>query len=69
MLVTWILAGALAGLAGVVYGASVGVVTPNLGFEIVLCRYPAHAHTRIGYAYAVTWGRAEIFIERDGFFQ
>ena len=33
---TWILAGGLAGLAGVVYGASIGVITPNLGFGIVL---------------------------------
>ena len=53
---TWILAGALAGLAGVVYGASVGVVTPNLGFEIVLSLFAAVIVGGIGNAYGALAG-------------
>jgi neutral amino acid transport system permease protein len=56
VLVTWILAGGLAGLAGVVYGASVGVVTPNLGFEIVLSLFAAVIVGGIGNAYGALAG-------------
>jgi neutral amino acid transport system permease protein len=56
ILVTWLLAGALAGLAGVIYGASVGVVTPNLGFEIVLSLFAAVIVGGIGNAYGALAG-------------
>jgi branched-chain amino acid transport system permease protein len=56
VLVTWILAGALAGLAGVIYGASIGVVTPNLGFEIVLSLFAAVIVGGIGNAYGALFG-------------
>jgi neutral amino acid transport system permease protein len=56
VLVTWIVAGALAGLAGVVYGASVGVVTPNLGFGIVLSLFAAVIVGGIGNAYGALAG-------------
>jgi len=56
VLYTWILAGGLAGLAGVVYGASVGVVTPNLGFEIVLSLFAAVIVGGIGNAYGALAG-------------
>jgi neutral amino acid transport system permease protein len=56
VLVTWVLAGALAGLAGIVYGASVGVVTPNLGFEIVLSLFAAVIVGGIGNAYGALAG-------------
>jgi neutral amino acid transport system permease protein len=56
VLVTWLLAGALAGLAGVVYGASIGVVTPNLGFEIVLSLFAAVIVGGIGNAYGALCG-------------
>lgn len=56
VLVTWILAGGLAGLAGVVYGASVGVVTPNLGFEVVLSLFAAVVVGGIGNAYGALAG-------------
>src|SRR2546430_1334717 len=49
-------AGALAGLAGIVYGASVGVVTPNLGFEIVLSLFAAVIVGGIGNAYGALAG-------------
>jgi neutral amino acid transport system permease protein len=54
--ITWIAAGGLAGLAGVVYGASVGVVTPNLGFEIVLSLFAAVIVGGIGNAYGALLG-------------
>jgi neutral amino acid transport system permease protein len=56
VLYTWILAGGLAGLAGVVYGASVGVVTPNLGFGIVLSLFSAVILGGIGDAYGALAG-------------
>jgi neutral amino acid transport system permease protein len=56
VLVTWALAGALAGLAGVVFGASVGVVTPNLGFGIVLSLFAAVIVGGIGNAYGALAG-------------
>jgi neutral amino acid transport system permease protein len=56
VLVTWVVAGALAGLAGVVYGASVGIVTPNLGFGIVLSLFAAVIVGGIGNAYGALAG-------------
>jgi len=56
VLVTWILAGALAGLAGVVYGASVGVITPTLGFGIVLSLFAAAILGGLGNAYGALAG-------------
>ena len=53
---TWILAGGLAGLAGVVYGASIGVITPNLGFGIVLSIFAAAIIGGIGDAYGALAG-------------
>ena len=56
VLVTWVVAAGLAGLAGVVYGASVGVVTPNLGFGIVLSLFAAVIVGGIGNAYGALAG-------------
>jgi neutral amino acid transport system permease protein len=56
VLYTWILAGGLAGLAGVVYGASVGVVTPTLGFGIVLSLFASVIVGGIGNAYGALAG-------------
>jgi neutral amino acid transport system permease protein len=53
---TWLLAGGLAGLAGVVYGASIGVITPNLGFGIVLSIFAAVIVGGIGDAYGALAG-------------
>ena len=41
VLVTWGLAGGLAGLAGVLAGASAGVITPNFGFLLLLNLFAA----------------------------
>jgi neutral amino acid transport system permease protein len=56
ILYTWVLAGGLAGLAGVVYGASIGVITPNLGFGIVLSIFAAVIVGGIGDAYGALAG-------------
>jgi neutral amino acid transport system permease protein len=56
IIVTWLLAGALAGLAGVVYGASIGVITPQLGFGIVLSLFSAVIVGGIGNAYGALAG-------------
>jgi neutral amino acid transport system permease protein len=56
VLYTWILAGGLAGLAGVVYGASIGVVSPNLGFGIVLSLFAAVVVGGIGNAFGALAG-------------
>jgi neutral amino acid transport system permease protein len=56
ILITWLVAGALAALAGIVYGASVGVITPNLGFEIVLSLFAAVIVGGIGNAYGALLG-------------
>ena len=56
ILYTWVLAGGLAGLAGVVYGASIGVVTPNLGFGIVLSLFAAVIVGGIGDPYGALAG-------------
>jgi neutral amino acid transport system permease protein len=53
---TWMLAGGLAGLAGVVYGASIGVITPNLGFGIVLSIFAAVIVGGIGDPYGALAG-------------
>lgn len=41
ILVTWAVAGALAGLAGVISAASVGVMTPNFGWVLLLSLFAA----------------------------
>jgi neutral amino acid transport system permease protein len=56
VLVTWIVAGSLAGLAGVVYGASIGVITPNLGFGIILSLFAAVILGGIGNVYGALAG-------------
>jgi neutral amino acid transport system permease protein len=54
--ITWLLAGALAGLAGVLYAASVGTMTPNLGFFLLLSLFAAVILGGIGSAYGALIG-------------
>ncbi len=49
--VTWLFAGGLAGLAGVLYTASIGVVTPTIGFRLLLSLFAAVILGGIGSAY------------------
>jgi neutral amino acid transport system permease protein len=65
ILYTWLLAGGLAGLAGVVYGASIGVITPNLGFGIVLSVFAAVIVGGIGNAYGALAGGVVIGLVQE----
>jgi neutral amino acid transport system permease protein len=56
ILLTWLIAGALAGLAGVVAVASVGVMTPNFGFLLLLSLFAATVLGGIGSAYGALAG-------------
>lgn len=48
---TWVFAGGLAGLAGVLYGAAIGTIEPNIGFTILLALFAAVVLGGIGNAY------------------
>lgn len=50
-MLTWLFAGALAGLAGVLYGAAIGVIEPNIGFTILLALFAAVVLGGVGNAY------------------
>jgi neutral amino acid transport system permease protein len=56
ILVTWAVAGGLTGLAGVLTAASVGVMTPNLGFTMLLSLFAATVLGGIGSAYGALAG-------------
>jgi neutral amino acid transport system permease protein len=56
VLVTWVVAGGLAGLAGVLYGASLGVITPELGGGITLSLFAAVIVGGIGNPYGALAG-------------
>lgn len=53
---TWLLAGGLAGLAGVLYAASIGAFNPNLGFSLLLSLFAAAILGGIGQAYGALAG-------------
>ena len=56
VLVTWVFAGGLAGLAGVLYAASIGSMTPNIGFDLLLSLFAAVIVGGIGNAYGALAG-------------
>jgi neutral amino acid transport system permease protein len=56
VIATWLLGGALAGLAGVLYAASVGVFTPNLGFLVLISLFAAVILGGVGNAYGALAG-------------
>ncbi len=53
---TWLFAGALAGLAGVLSAAAAGVMTPNFGFQLLLSLFAAMVLGGIGNAYGALVG-------------
>ncbi|TAN31807.1 branched-chain amino acid ABC transporter permease [bacterium] len=53
---TWLVAGGLAGLAGVLVAAAVGVLTPNFGFQLLLSLFAATVLGGIGNAYGALAG-------------
>ena len=56
VIVTWIFAAGLAGLAGVFYTAAIGTMTPNLGFFLLLSLFAAVILGGIGNAYGALAG-------------
>jgi neutral amino acid transport system permease protein len=56
VVVTQLLAGGLAGLAGALFGASIGVITPNVGFFLLLFLFAATILGGIGNAFGALAG-------------
>ncbi len=56
VLATWIFAAGLAGLAGVLFTAAIGVITPNIGFFLLLSLFAAVILGGIGNAYGALAG-------------
>lgn len=56
VVLTWIFAAGLAGLAGVLYTAAIGAMTPNLGFFLLLSLFAAVILGGIGNAYGALAG-------------
>jgi len=56
ILATWLFAGALAGLAGVLSSAAAGILTPNFGFQLLLSLFAATILGGIGNAYGALAG-------------
>jgi neutral amino acid transport system permease protein len=56
IVITWIIAGALAALAGILYGASIGQLTPTVGSLLLLPLFGAAVLGGIGNAYGALLG-------------
>jgi neutral amino acid transport system permease protein len=56
VIATWIFAAGLARLAGVLYTAAIGTMTPNLGFFLLLSLFAAVILGGIGNAYGALAG-------------
>jgi len=56
IIATWLVAGGLAGLAGVLVAAAVGVLTPQFGFQLLLSLFAATILGGIGNAYGALAG-------------
>lgn len=62
---TWLLSGALAGLAGVLVAASIGSFTPNTGFTLLLSLFAAVVLGGIGNAFGALAGGLVIGITQE----
>jgi neutral amino acid transport system permease protein len=56
IIITWIFSGALAGLAGILYGASIGQLEPTFGSVLLLSLFSAAVLGGIGSAYGALAG-------------
>lgn len=56
ILATWVVAGGLAGLAGILVAAAVGVVSPQFGFQLLLSLFAATVLGGIGNPYGALAG-------------
>ena len=65
VLQTWVLAGALAGLAGILVVASTGSLTPNTGFFLLLSLFAAVVLGGIGNAYGALAGGLVIGLTQE----
>lgn len=65
VLFTWLLAGALAGLAGALVGASIGSFNPNTGFTLLLSLFAAVVLGGIGNAFGALAGGFVIGITQE----
>ena len=61
----WILVGGLAGLAGVLFAAAYGSITPSLGFSIILPMFSAAVLGGVGNAYGALIGRLVIALAEE----
>lgn len=62
---TWILGGGLAALAGVLYASALGVMTPNLGFSLILALFAAAVLGGVGNAYGALVGGFVIGLSQE----
>jgi neutral amino acid transport system permease protein len=62
---TWIVAGGLAALAGVLYAAAIGSINPNFGFTILLSLFAAAVLGGIGNAYGALAGGIVIGLAQE----
>lgn len=65
VIITWLFGGSLAGLAGVLFVASTGVLTPTTGFFILLPLFAAAILGGIGNAYGALVGGLVIGISQE----
>jgi neutral amino acid transport system permease protein len=63
--VTWLVSGALAALAGILYAASVGTINPNFGYTILLSLFAAAVLGGIGNAYGALAGGIVIGLSQE----
>lgn len=62
---TWIVAGGLAGLAGVLYAAAIGTINPNFGITLLLSLFAAAVLGGIGDPYGALAGGFVIGLAQD----
>jgi neutral amino acid transport system permease protein len=62
---TWIVAGGLAGLAGILYAAAIGSINPHFGFTILLSLFAAAVLGGIGDAYGALAGGIVIGLAQE----
>jgi neutral amino acid transport system permease protein len=63
--ITWLVAGGLAALAGILYAAAIGSINPNFGFTILLSLFAAAVLGGIGNAYGALAGGIVIGLAQE----
>lgn len=65
VVLTWVVAAGLAGLAGVLYAASIGVMNPNLGFSLILSLFAASVLGGVGNVFGALAGGIVIGLSQE----